>query len=109
MLWAAGAPPLIGRESLRGMLERTFAVADIMPGFELEERIVSGDLAVDRGWDRQELRPKDGSPPRSGSQRVILVLRARWRGTWRFARGFSQPGPRRVSHHPAAAELPARG
>jgi len=36
---------------------------------------------------------KDGTPYRVGRQRVMLVLRRDAAGRWRFARGFSQPGP----------------
>ncbi len=93
LLWAPGAPPLVGREVLRPMLAAALAKAAVVPAFELEERIVSGDVAVDRGWDVQRVLPSDGSAERVQRQRVMMVLRRDAAGTWRFARGMSQPGP----------------
>jgi len=92
-LWAPGAPPLKGRETLRAPLVAALSKYEVSPSFELDERIVSGDMAVDIGWDVQAVRPKDGSPELVQRQRVMLVLERDTAGTWRFARGLSQPGP----------------
>lgn len=91
-LWMPGRPPL-DREALRPALTAAFAAYDVEPAFECEERLVDGDLAFERGWDVQVVRPRAGGPGRTQRQRVFLVLR-RWAdGRWRFARGMSQPGP----------------
>jgi len=92
VLWAPGAPPM-DRDALRPRLAAALAAYDLVPAFECEERIVSGDLAFERGWDIQEIRPRAGGDVRSQRQRVFLILRRGSDGRWRFARGMSQPGP----------------
>ena len=96
VLWAAGAPPM-GRDELRPRLATALATYDLVPAFECEERLVSGDLAFERGWDIQEVRPRAGGDARSQRQRVFLILRRGSDGQWRFARGMSQPGPVEVA------------
>lgn len=91
-LWAPGAGEM-GVESLRPRLAAALAAYDVEPVFERVERIVSGDLAVERGWDVQTIRPRAGGPSRVQRQRVFVVLRRGADGRWRFARGISQPGP----------------
>ena len=91
-LWAPGAPP-IGRQELRPRLAATLAAYEVIPEFEREERMVSDDLAFDRGWDVQRFRPRTGGDLQSQRQRVFLVLRRAQDGRWRFARGITQPGP----------------
>lgn len=92
VLWAPGAPEL-NAESLRPRLKVALAEYEIISAFECIERLVAGDLAVDRGWDVQRLRPRSGGDEIVNRQRVMLVLRRSANGTWRFARGMSQPGP----------------
>jgi ketosteroid isomerase-like protein len=92
VLFAPGAPPL-NADGLRPRLAAAFAAYEINPAFECEERLVSGELAFDRGWDTQTLRPRSGSETQFHRQRVFLLLRRCSDGAWRFARGMSQPGP----------------
>jgi ketosteroid isomerase-like protein len=92
VLWAPGAPEL-DAESLRPPLKAAFAAYEITSTFECVERLVAGDLVVDRGWDIQQLRPRSGGEEVVNRQRVMLVLRRSSDGKWRFARGVSQPGP----------------
>jgi ketosteroid isomerase-like protein len=92
VLWAAGAPPL-SADAMRPMLAAAFAAYEIVSTFECEERLVSGDLVFDRGWDVQKLHPRSGGEVQSHRQRVFLLLRRCSDGVWRFARGMSQPGP----------------
>jgi uncharacterized protein (TIGR02246 family) len=93
VLWSPGAPPIVGPDEVRPLFEAAFEAYDIEPDFELEERLISGDLAVERGWDVQTIHPGDGGPPRTRRQRAMLVLRCDADGAWRFARGMSQAGP----------------
>ena len=93
VLWAAGASPIMGRQSVRSVLASSFASYVIEPRFEREERIVSGDLAVEQGWDVQTIRPRGGGAARTQRQRVLIVLRRGPDGRWRYARGMSQAGP----------------
>ena len=92
VLWAPGAPPL-NADEMRSRLVAAFAMYEITSAFECEERIVSGDLAFDRGWDAQNLRPRSGGEVLAHRQRVFLLLRRCSDHAWRFARGMSQPGP----------------
>ena len=93
VLWAAGALPVEGLESVRALFEAALARYRIEPAFEPEECMVSGDLAVARGWDIQRVKPRDGGQPTTQRQRVFLVMRRGEDGQWRYARGISQPGP----------------
>lgn len=92
VLWIAGRPPLT-RAMLAPQLDTVFIVYLVDSTFEREECLVAGDLAIDRGWDVQTLRPRDGGPVQVERQRVFLVLRRVSDGSWRFARAMAQPGP----------------
>jgi len=92
LLWPAGAPPMT-RDSLEPRLVATLAAYEITPSFEREECLVAGDLAFERGWDVQQVRPRAGGEMKKHRQRVFLILRRGSDGRWRFARGMSQPGP----------------
>ena len=59
VLWAPGTAEL-DPESLRLRLKSAFATYDITSTFECVERLVAGEVAVDRGWDVQQLRPRSG-------------------------------------------------
>lgn len=93
VLWSPGAAE-VSAEGLRPHLSAAFAAYEITSKFECVERLVAGDLAIDRGWDIQELRPRLGGDAVIHRQRVMLVLRRSSNGTWRFARGISQAGPK---------------
>jgi ketosteroid isomerase-like protein len=92
VLWAPGTAEL-DPESLRPRLKAAFTAYDITSTFECVERLVAGEVAVDRGWDVQQLRPRPGGEVLLHRQRVMLVLRRSSDGKWRFARGMSQAGP----------------
>ena len=92
VLWAPGNPEL-DAEGLRPRLKAAFAAYEIASTFECVERLVAGDLAVDRGWDVQRLRSRSGGQEIVNRQRVMLVMRRSSDGKWRFARGMSQAGP----------------
>jgi uncharacterized protein (TIGR02246 family) len=89
VLWATDAAPM-GRDALRPLFASVMDQYDIEPAFEREERIVSGDLAFERGWDVQHVRPRAGGEGRSQRHRVFLILRRGPDDKWRFARGMSQ-------------------
>jgi ketosteroid isomerase-like protein len=90
-LWAAGLPPVKGREALRPALQAAFGRFRVEARFECEARIVDGALAVERGWDVQVLHPRDGGEPTTQRQRVTLVSGRGPEGKWRFLWGMSQP------------------
>ena len=87
VLLTRDAPP-ISAEALRPRLVAAFAAFEVVPTFEREERIVSGDLAFERGWDVQTLRPRAGGDERTQRQHVALLLQRSADGAWRFARGM---------------------
>jgi uncharacterized protein (TIGR02246 family) len=91
-LWSPSAAPL-GRDALRPALVAAFQAYDIESSFEREEQIVANDVAFERGWDVQRVRPRAGGDLQVRRQRVFLLLRRGGDGRWRFARGMSQPGP----------------
>jgi ketosteroid isomerase-like protein len=92
VLWPAGSSPMT-RDSLEPRLVATLSAYEVTPSFEREERLVTGDLAIERGWDIQRIRPRAGGEMKTHRQRVFLILRRGSDGKWRFARGMSQPGP----------------
>ena len=92
LLYAPNAGPM-DIAQLRPRLTQALAVYDIEPSFEREEQIVSGDLAFERGWDVQTIRPLNGGAVQVQRQRVFLVLKKGDDGRWRFARGMSQAAP----------------
>jgi ketosteroid isomerase-like protein len=94
VLWPAGAAPAT-RETLAPRLVAALDAYEVTPSFEREERLVSGDLAFERGWDVQQVRPRSGGEVKTQRQRVFLVLRRGSDGRWRFARGMSHAGPER--------------
>jgi ketosteroid isomerase-like protein len=92
VLWAPGAEPM-RMAALKPRLAAAFGAYDVDPGYESEERIVSGDLAFERGWDIQRVTPRGGGDPSTQRQRVFMILRRDADGRWKFARGMAQPGP----------------
>ena len=91
-LWPAGMPPM-GVDQIRPQLEMAFQKYEVQSTFERIECHVSGNLAVDCGWDVQHVVPRDGSAVRDQRQRVWVLLRRGNDARWRFARGIAQPGP----------------
>ncbi len=90
LLFAPAKSPLARRE-LRAPLAAALAAYDVIPSFEREEQIVSGDLAFERGWDVQTVRPRAGGEEHVQRQRVFLILQRGSDGVWRFARGIALP------------------
>jgi uncharacterized protein (TIGR02246 family) len=85
--------PAMNRDALRPRLVAALDAYEVTPDFDREERIASGDLVFERGWDVQTLTPRAGGESRTIRQRVFLILRRGEDGQWRFARGMSQPEP----------------
>jgi len=80
----------IPAEALRPLIVAAFEKFDVSIAFEREDRVVSGDLAFEWGWDVQTARPRAGGEARTGRQRVAVLLRRGADGAWRFARGLTQ-------------------
>lgn len=90
-LFVAGSGPIIGRAEVRDLLATALTSYAIEPRFESEERIVSGDLAFERGWDIQTVEPRDGGPRQTHRRRAFLIILRDRDGAWRYARGISFP------------------
>ena len=91
-LWAPGREPMAVAD-LEPLLRAAFAAYNCSPSFERIELLTAGDLAIDVGWDVQQLTPRAGGTPIVQKQRVCVVLRRESDGVWRYARGMAQPGP----------------
>ncbi|HKV98661.1 MAG TPA: SgcJ/EcaC family oxidoreductase [Vicinamibacterales bacterium] len=87
VLLRPGTPPMRA-EVIRPALVTAFASFDVDVVFEREERVVSGDLAFEQGWDVQTTRPRAGGDARTQRQHVAVLLRRGADGAWRFARGM---------------------
>jgi len=87
VLLRPGAPRLAA-DAIRLALVAAFAAFDIEMAFEREERVVSGDLAFEQGWDVQTVRPRAGGDARTQRQHVAVLLKRGTDGVWRFARGM---------------------
>jgi uncharacterized protein (TIGR02246 family) len=91
-LWAAGREPIAVAE-IEPRLRAAFEAYDCAPSFERIELLMAGDLAIDIGWDVQQLTPRAGGTPIVQRQRVCVILQRGADGVWRYARGMVQPGP----------------
>jgi uncharacterized protein (TIGR02246 family) len=92
-VWANAAQPIRGVDdaiaAMRGALERF----DVAQSFDPIETVVCGDWAFERGIERMTVTPIGGGPPRSASQRALLILRRDADGRWRYARGMTNGLP----------------
>ena len=88
VLLRPNAPPMPAAE-LRPLMIAALEKYEVTIAFEREDRVVSGDLAFEWGWDVQIARPRDGGEARTGRQRVAVLLQRGGDGAWRFARGIT--------------------
>jgi uncharacterized protein (TIGR02246 family) len=91
--WSQGAAPLSGREAVEATMAAFLERFALDQQFEVQELVVSGDLAFVRGLERNRLVPRDGSESREVLQRAFSVLRRESDGVWRFARGMTNQPP----------------
>lgn len=66
---------------------------------DVEEILVSGDLAVMRGYENFRLEPKAGGDPvEIKHRRAFSILRRQQDGSWKFARGMTNwAAPQRLA------------
>jgi hypothetical protein len=77
-------------------LKAAFAEYEITSTFECTERLVAGDLAVDRGWDIQ-VRSRSGGEAMVNRQRLPAECRSRGRQRKRGTQlGQRRTNPKRV-------------
>jgi uncharacterized protein (TIGR02246 family) len=89
VLLRPNAPP-VPAAALKALIVAAFEKFDVSIAFEREDRVVSGDMAFEWGWDVQTARPRGGGEARTGRQRVAVLLQRGADGVWRFARGITQ-------------------
>ncbi|HEX7192381.1 MAG TPA: nuclear transport factor 2 family protein [Thermoanaerobaculia bacterium] len=86
--WTQGAAPVKGRDDVRTLFTAFFDTVSMQQNFEEIERVVAGDIAFIRGFERNLLTPATGGGPVEVHQRAFMLLR-RTDGQWRFARGMT--------------------
>ena len=95
-LWTQGAAAVRGREAVHATLAAFFERFELDQGFEREELLLDGGLAVVRGVEVNRVTPRHGLPSRAPleiRQRAFSVLRREADGAWRFARGMTNQSP----------------
>ncbi|HEX3127695.1 MAG TPA: SgcJ/EcaC family oxidoreductase [Thermoanaerobaculia bacterium] len=91
--WSQGAAPLAGRAMVETTMTTFLGQYELDQQFDMEEMLVSGDLAIVRGLERNRVVARSGGEPREVLQRAFCVLRREMDGRWRFARGMTNQPP----------------
>jgi uncharacterized protein (TIGR02246 family) len=92
-VWAHGAPALSGPRTVAAVMGAALAKNSVSQSYEPLETVVAGDWAFQRGIERIQVVPKDGSSSHEHVQRALLVLRRGEDGRWRYARGMTNGLP----------------
>lgn len=89
IFWPANAPEMKGRENLRGGYD-ALAGYRLQASFDIEEILVSGDLAVVRAYENFRLEPKAGGEPvEIKHRRAFSIQRREPDGSWKTIRGMT--------------------
>jgi ketosteroid isomerase-like protein len=76
-----------GKDAVRMWAKETiFDLYDAKLDYDFEELEFTGSSAYAWGWFRQELNPKDGSPPLELRGKFLDVFRKNEAGEWKLAR-----------------------
>jgi len=92
-VWAHGAPPLRGPQTVVAMMGAALARYAVTQEYDPIETVIAGNWAFQRGVERIRAVPRDGSPAQENAQRALLVLRRGDDGRWRYARGMTNGLP----------------
>lgn len=87
--WTHGVAPLIGRQVLLDTLTPVLTGYEVEQELDIQELVVSGDLAFMRGLEHNVMRAKDGSQILELRQRAFSIMRREADGKWRFSRGMT--------------------
>jgi uncharacterized protein (TIGR02246 family) len=87
--WSQGAAPLVGQAMVETTMTSFFERFELDQQFEMQELVVSGDLAFVRGLEHNRLVARTGGEPQEVLQRAFSVIRRESDGHWRFARGMT--------------------
>jgi ketosteroid isomerase-like protein len=94
VFWPANAAETRGRQTLRSAYD-ALAGYTVHASFDIEEILVSGDLAVVRAYENFRLDPKAGGPPvEIKRRRAFSIQRREPDGSWKTIRGMTGDGPR---------------
>src|SRR4051794_25399371 len=74
-VWAHGAPAVRGVDGAIAALTGALSRFDIEQSFDVEETVVMGEWAFQRGTERMRLRPVGGGPETRMEQRALLIMR----------------------------------
>jgi uncharacterized protein (TIGR02246 family) len=91
--WTHGVAPLIGRQAILDTLTPVLTGYEVEQELDLQELVVSGDLAFMRGMEHNTMRAKDGSQTLERRQRAFSIMRRGADGKWRFSRGMTNLPP----------------
>lgn len=91
--WSQGAAPLVGRAMVETAMAAFLGQYELDQHFEMQELVISGDLAFARGLERNRVTPRSGGEPKEVLQRAFSVIRRELDGRWRFARGMTNQPP----------------
>lgn len=92
-VWPHAHPPLQGVDAAVAAMEAAMQRFRIEQAFEPAETILAGDWAFERGVERMTVTPLAGGPPRTMTQRALLILRRGSDQCWRYARGMTNGLP----------------
>ena len=93
-VWTHGAPAMRGPDVVVAAMGAALARHSVDQAFEAVETVVSGEWAFQRGIERIEATPRDGSAPLTATQRAFLILHRGRDGRWRYARGMTNGLPK---------------
>jgi uncharacterized protein (TIGR02246 family) len=87
-----GFPALRGKRSVEAMYNAFFPqFKSVEQTVVMEEVEVDGDWAFSWGTEKFVLVPERGGPPVEMQSRGLSILRRQPGGSWKFARGLTQP------------------
>lgn len=79
-------PAVIGREAARSVIATLFERATYDVTYPVEELVVFGDWAFERGVWTSKITPKDGGEPTEASFGGVQIYRRQSDGSWKITR-----------------------
>jgi len=92
-VWAHAAPALQGVEATVEAMRGTLESNHIEQTFDVLETVIVDGWAFERGIEHVRVTPAGGGPPKTMSQRALLILRRDANGEWQYARGVTNGLP----------------
>jgi len=92
-VWAHAAPALQGVQATVEAMRDALESYHIEQTFDLLETVIVDGWAFERGIEHIRVTPSGGGPPKTMSQRALLILRRDASGEWQYARGVTNGLP----------------